>query len=168
MTVLLDVWVPGAPKTKGSLDMVTRKYARENVDGSVQWRCLVAERARAWREAHGFTEPALLPVWVYASFWLPSPRGQLDTLAGTHKNAGDVDKLARNVLDALSAPRPNDEPRKYASVYVDDVQVQRLDVIKFATVDNAPMGVHVRAWEVDENHVKAIRDHLAWFRENPS
>jgi hypothetical protein len=152
--VLCDIWVPGAPKTKGSLDMVTRKYSRENVKGSVQWRILVAERARAWRNARGLTSPTERPVLVTGSFWLP-----VDDV--TARGAGDDDKLTRNVLDALQA---GEDRRKCAGVYVDDVQVVAIDMPKFAADDALQhVGAHVMVVELTDTQLDYMHD-LCWHR----
>jgi hypothetical protein len=154
--LIVDTFVPGAAKTKGSLDITKRGYAVENVPGSVTWRCLVAERMRAYLAQTRQDEPASVPVRVQLDCWLPLPRSHealddLTRVAATWPRSGDVDKLARNVLDALSCPPKGTAPaelKKYGSVYVDDVLVQSLIVSKYAASDQWPMGVRVRVWRL--------------------
>lgn len=122
--VLADVWVPGSPKTKGSLTRGRGGGMRESVLGSTTWRLLVAERVRGWRKVHGLTVPYDGPVVVSAFFCLTA-----DPIA---KGAGDLDKLVRNVLDACAA----DAKRKAANggAYVNDNQVVSLQASKSGPV----------------------------------
>jgi len=123
---VLNFWVPGPPKTKGSLTAraprchccdackgyVGQPQLRDSV-GSGRWRKLVAYQAEQakieraiLRWGMGFPVPG--PVAVDLTF------GLLGDPVVT--GAGDLDKLYRNVLDALTD----------AGVYSDDVQVVRL------------------------------------------
>lgn len=143
MRLVLSCWVPGRPKTKGSLDFQPGRKceccsrceaylpggrAVENVAGSGRWRQLMAyamkiAMSRSWGEGW----PALEgPVIVAAVFHLPVK----DVAAG---RVGDLDKLARNLLDALTD----------AGVYGDDVQVTRLLVDKVEAGERGP-GVDLR------------------------
>ncbi len=135
--ILCQVWIPGHPKTKGSLSVVNsgrpaapgrRKRAAhvEDTPDSKRWRMLMVNRIRAWRADPGpkldpnlvaLTSPYPGPVYVQANFWLPvKPEDLYRRVAGN----GDYDKLLRNALDAISA---NDDPELGAGVIVDDVQV---------------------------------------------
>ncbi len=134
--ILCQVWVPGHPKTKGSLSVVNsgqpaapgkRKRAAhvEDTPESRRWRMLMVNRIRAWRtdgtqailNRHTLLVPYPGPVHVRAVFWLPvAPEDLYRRVAGN----GDYDKLLRNALDAISA---NDDPELGAGVIVDDVQV---------------------------------------------
>jgi hypothetical protein len=160
--IIVDVFVPGTPKTKGSLDITRRGYVTENVAGSVRWRCLVAERVRAWRTAQRFDVPSSGPVRVDLTCWLPVPAWVGDDdmttyLAATWVNSGDVDKLARNVLDALSvAPvsASTTDRKKYAGAYVDDRLVQTLVVRKFGTRSEHAAGVRVFVSEFTERNLQ--------------
>jgi len=121
---VLNFWVPGPPKTKGSLQpraprchccdacegYVGTPQLRDSV-GSSRWRRLVAYQADRAIKAVPPPErlfPVLAPVAVDLTFGLLG-----DPVA---IGAGDLDKLYRNVLDALTD----------AGVYQDDVQVVRL------------------------------------------
>lgn len=100
--VLAAVWVPGVPRTKGSLDR-----RMQDTPASKAWRSLLAEEFRRYARVHlgdgfeWFTYAG--PVAVRCIF----VRGD---------GIGDVDKLARNVLDALTD----------SGVIGDDVQVVKL------------------------------------------
>jgi Holliday junction resolvase RusA-like endonuclease len=83
--------------------------AVENVAGSGRWRQLVAYACT--QEMRSVTQawPLDGPVVAAGVFWLP-------VKDVTTKGCGDLDKLVRNVLDALQD----------AGVYGDDVQVTRV------------------------------------------
>lgn len=141
--MVLSCWIPGRPKTKGSLDFQPGKKCRccdrceayekggravENVAGSGRWRQLMAyamriEMSTSWANDQ---PPLEGPVIVAAVFHLPVK----DVAAG---RCGDLDKLARNLLDALQD----------AGVYGDDVQVTRLLVDKVEAGERGP-GVDLR------------------------
>jgi len=124
------VWIPGAPKTKGSLEHRGHGQMKESVVGSKQWRMLMAERFRA---AHKGAAPLVGGVGVEAYFIMP-------TVDVTVARTGDLDKLLRNVLDALQD----------AGVVTDDVQVGEIKAVKRAVRADLPhAGVHVRIryWE---------------------
>ena len=116
LDVVLEVFVPGHPKTKGSLEKQGGRMV-ESVAGSKTWRRLVAQRAR---DVAGGAAPIVGPVAVRLAFYLPV----IDVWVG---RPGDIDKLARNVLDALGSTDPGD-----AAVYGDDAQVVRLIAEKYS------------------------------------
>lgn len=143
---VLNFWVPGPPKTKGSLTpraprchccSACRGYVgtpqlRDSV-GSGRWRKLVAYQAEQAIKAVPPPErlfPVLAPVAVDLGFAVPF-EDAIDI------RAGDLDKHYRNVLDALTDAR----------VYQDDRQVVRLSGYKIEAAsvleDPAP-GVRVR------------------------
>jgi Holliday junction resolvase RusA-like endonuclease len=115
MVIITAVWVPGHPKTKGSLDFYGKGQVKETVDNKA-WRELIADEVRrdiarrglnsGWSEA-----PATGPIAVHLTFWLDHP-----DVYGPFSRAGDLDKLIRLVLDALTD----------AGVYQDDNQVATL------------------------------------------
>lgn len=143
-TLLLDVFVPGAPKTKGSMDFqptgarctcsprcrgrLPGGRAVQNVAGSTEWAQLVAYAVRADIARRGLVAEAGA-VTVALVFGLPVA----DVIAA---RSGDVDKLIRNVLDAL----------KTGGAYVDDVQVVRVLADKVAVGPMGRKGVHIRVW----------------------
>jgi len=142
--LLLDVFVPGAPKTKGSMDFqptgaLCRCCSRckgrlpggravQNVKGSTEWAQLVAYAARADIGRRGGAAVAG-EVTVALIFGLP-------VASAIATRAGDLDKLERNILDAL----------KTGGAYADDVQVVRLLSDKFAVGPLGRKGVHIRVW----------------------
>lgn len=109
---MLSCWVPGRPKTKGSLTVVNGRHGiATDTPASKRWRQLMAYTVGLTLAPRGGTLEG--PVVVVAVFHLPA----VDVAAG---RVGDLDKLARNLLDALTD----------AGVYGDDVQVTRLLVDK--------------------------------------
>jgi len=167
MKTLVDIWVPGHPKTKGSL---TNQGGRmvESVRGSGDWRRAIADRAEAdMRNRHGIdprgVEPFDGPVSVTFIAVLP-------TEDVTHHGTGDVDKLARNLLDALQDAR----------VYRDDTQVVVLngaEASMYAT--GLPAGMLIRAdplslsmlagvssvaaqWYAERAHLSRLSDRTPW------
>lgn len=135
---MINVWVAGVPRTKGSMEQQQhprtcrcrtcstgrRGYRMvQSVEGSEDWAALVTNGVRTQTSA----QPQMCgPVAVRLAFWLPG-----DPIA---TRAGDIDKLERNILDALTK----------AGVYGDDVQVVRSMCDKYGP--SATPGVLVQAW----------------------
>lgn len=137
MSGVLGFWVAGAPVTQGS----KRAFARggravlveDRADVLVPWRAAVHRGARAAVEAQGWEMvPLRRPVSVGLVFCLPRPRSSLVGAPCTVRS-GDVDKLARAVLDALTGV-----------VFADDAQVVGLSVSKIWAGQGGP-GVRVEA-----------------------
>lgn len=126
-TLLVMAWVPGAPKTKGSMAPVNRSTGamRESVKGSSQWRQLMA---RAAEDARCLPEPWTGPCTVTAYFYLP-------VAEPTATRSGDLDKLTRNLLDALED----------AKVWANDVQCVDMCVRKLAA-EREPQGRGPGIW----------------------
>jgi Holliday junction resolvase RusA-like endonuclease len=97
--MLASVWVPGVPRTKGSLDARHQDTAQ-----SKQWRKLMASAVLRARTAPTYAGP----VAVECAFVTPDA-------------SRDIDKLARNVLDAIGCTRTDD-----AHLIVDDSYVEAL------------------------------------------
>lgn len=128
---MITVWVPGCPKTKGSMEVQHARGGRgraprlvQSVDGSERWAALVAESVK-----NAMLEPMSGPVAVRMVFWLPVA----DVAVG---RPGDIDKLARNVLDALTK----------AGVYEDDAQVVEMPTYKYPARSEIGPGVLIQAW----------------------
>lgn len=128
LDVVLEVFVPGHAKTKGSLEKQGHRLV-ESVVGSKTWRSKMAYMARG---ICGGVAPAVGPVAVRLVFWLPVE----DVAAG---RPGDIDKLARNALDALTD----------AKVYADDVQVVKLVSEKCPVRADRPQGVLIQVWRAE-------------------
>jgi hypothetical protein len=139
--ILTECWIPGQPKTKGSLNFVGDRYVEENVKGSARWRVLVADAVRRDRVRRGLSEPATGPVAVRALFWLP-----VDPIK---PRAGDVDKLARNVLDAPAADAK--VASKNGGAFVNDNQVCDLLAVKMLATPQLPPGLALTVWELERD-----------------
>ena len=154
LVVVTEVFVPGAPKTKGSLDPIGGGRVRENVRGSKTWRALVARAVRDERARRGMVVPTSAPVGVHALFRLPAPvalAGMSDEELSNHvpieARVGDIDKLCRNVLDAL----------KDAGAYADDNQVCKLTSGKVYAMGGEPQGVLIQCWELPPWEIRRLR-----------
>lgn len=129
------VWVPGAAKTKGSVDVQRGRRVTQSVRGSEDWAALVTKAI--WTQ-HGIERPPTAP-WAFPAgpvavslrFWLPV------TQAWT-TGSGDSDKLARNVLDAVTKSR----------AYADDVQVTHLQVEKYPARPHPGPGLLLKVWQL--------------------
>lgn len=148
--ILVDTFVAGRPKTKGSMRVRNRAALQleEGVAGSGHWRALMAgavrdDYQRRWSgwpsNATGTRLPTPGPVGVKAIFYLPVDPLQV--------RAGDLDKLARNLLDALASDSSNS--RYNGGVIFNDNQVARLVLDK---VGPAPRpGVHIVVSELGDD-----------------
>lgn len=133
----LDLDSPDVPaKPKGSLRHVGGNRLVEHVAGSKAWREYVAFHARAaatrqrWQTATG-------PVEATIRVFLARPKTVTRDWPSS-RHAGDVDKHARNILDALSD----------AQIYRDDSQVVHLDIKKQYANICAP-GVQITITPID-------------------
>lgn len=121
--VLAAVWVPGVPRTQGSMEHVGGGNMKHS-DALVRWRSLVVDEVkRGQRVAGTFGGPvAVRCIFV---------RGD---------GVGDIDKLARCVLDALEASRVIDN----------DVQVVKLVCDRLNACPGRNDGAFVLVATVDE------------------
>lgn len=117
MTARLDFEVRGRPAPKGSLRHVGNGRMVEQVKGSKPWRVTVASAASQAATWQGWTT-LTGPVEVIAVVQVPhlkKPRMWPIT-----RSSGDLDKHARNLLDAIVD----------AGLIVDDSQVVALHLTK--------------------------------------
>lgn len=146
---LLKAWVPGRPAPKGSVDVLPNGRVRQANPRAKAWQ---AEVARVCRAAITY-EPetgrpgkrgALRPGWpinhpvrVDLEFWFKRPQKPAHAFPATI-GTGDLDKLVRLVLDALTA----------ASVYVDDARVVEINAASYWTQDELDRadGVMIHVW----------------------
>lgn len=134
ITEVVNFFVPGYPRTKGSLEVVRtpgagrKSVVRESAKDSGTWRRLVAERARADLARRGCHIGVVLParVLVHVRFTFLGD----DVLS---QYIGDLDKLERNILDALQDARVYDNDRQ-AVILVGDKDVDTLSGVQGAYV----------------------------------
>jgi crossover junction endodeoxyribonuclease RusA len=108
--VTLDCFVPGHPRPKGSWKIYGKRLVPDNA-GEKVWSQSIGWAAKVHR-------PELVKkpktVTVRLIFCMPKPKS-----SRTGYPIGDVDKLTRSVLDALTG-----------IAYTDDVQVTQVDASK--------------------------------------
>ncbi len=126
-----EFWVGGCPESQGSKTAVARGGRVRLIEGTGSkqrrlngWRDEVTRCARA---AHQGRPPLDEPVTVDVRFYLPMPASRPAAVRriglAVRSTKPDVDKLARAVLDAMTA----------AGVWTDDSRVTRLTVAKLET-----------------------------------
>lgn len=154
VTIITETFVPGRPKTKGSLDFVTRQHARESVAGSKRWRMMVADAVQRDMQQRGRTPLFGAAVGVRLCFFLAAPRdfGAAPDRAPVWPRSGDIDKLTRNALDALTD----------AKAYQDDVQVAHLIANKVCCVGEQVPGMMIQVWELAPAQIRSLRAEPVW------
>lgn len=131
-TVHLEVL--GIPKPKGSLKHVGRGRLVEQVAGSSTWRAAIAAAALQQYRGEPLTVPAVVEFEVRVAPPKSAPKTRV-TLPST-RSSGDVDKHARNVLDALVDGR----------VLADDSQVVDLRARKRHCLAGETPGAVIEVW----------------------
>lgn len=154
--IITELWVPGTPRTKGSLD-----ERHQDTPQSKTWRRLMAGAVRDDLARRHGTVPGGMsyagPVEVYVAWFLP-----VDPLA---VRAGDIDKLLRNLLDALSAPTERTtDPSLCGGAIADDNQVQHVDSWEFGP-DKRP-GAAIYVASVDQHTIDAHRARAERWRRD--
>lgn len=89
MVTILNIWVPGVPRPKGSLKVRKNRSVEESPKTKLWCRCVV-DAANRSPDQHYW--PATGPVKVDLTFYLDTPI----------TNPPDLDKLARAILDSIS------------------------------------------------------------------
>lgn len=160
--IITEVWVPGNPRTKGSLT-ARGGHAKDSVQSS-RWRALMAERVRRDIERRDILggwkrEPyeGAVDVELVAFLNLERPKDWPEDGPAIWNNAGDVDKLARNVLDAIAADAKS--AIMNGGAIVNDNQVVRLVAEKYAAAPGE-QGLWLRVETIDQAglaHVASVR-----------
>jgi Holliday junction resolvase RusA-like endonuclease len=109
--VIVRTWVGGRPRTKGSLKAYCSRGRdhklvwKEQVAESKPWRTKVAATVqREARAAHGRDLKLDVPLELRAIYWFRREDEDLpDGRRPTAMTTGDLDKLDRNILDALTS-----------------------------------------------------------------
>lgn len=96
----IRIVVSGDPKPKGSLKHIGRGRLVEQVEGSKTWRQRIAWAARSQYHGRPLDVPAAVDFEVRVMAPKSAPKRRI-TLPAT-RSSGDLDKHARNVLDALA------------------------------------------------------------------
>lgn len=131
----------GRPKPKGSLRHVGRGRMVEQLEGSAPWR-----EAVKWAAVRSAIRTLDGPLLLDAIVTVPKPASapkRRRTWPIT-RSSGDIDKHARNILDALDD----------ASAYGDDSQVVDLRIRKVYPLEGdgalAMPGAAIRIWQIGD------------------
>lgn len=150
MEIVRVTFVPGHPRPKGSMDPQHVRDGAGRLTGGMRlvesskdgprWRRIVAQHVRAL----GWPIIAEGPVCVAMTFWFPPPKGEHGRYA-IGGEIGDLDKLVRNVLDALGVDKTG--KGNGAGVYSDDRQVAYLhEPLKYYALPAERIGLGLRVW----------------------
>lgn len=135
----LSIFVPGHPKTKGSMHLRSNGTAAQSVVGSTRWAILMAgEMRRHWNGQ----APMVGALYYAGTYVLP-----VDPLTA---RSGDGDKLERNVWDALQGCVEHCAKgcKKHAGVIGDDVQFVQWAGARRKFGPHDPIGVHILVGEM--------------------
>ncbi|MEU8157997.1 RusA family crossover junction endodeoxyribonuclease [Micromonospora sp. NPDC048986] len=95
----IRITVIGTPKPKGSLKHIGRGRLVEQVTGSTPWRQTVAWAARSQHHGDPIADPAVVLFEVRVALPKSAPKRRI--IWPATRSSGDIDKHARNILDAL-------------------------------------------------------------------
>jgi Holliday junction resolvase RusA-like endonuclease len=133
----ITLYVPGGPVTQGSMSHVgggrlvhPKKLA--------PWRDSIRLLSRNTAARTGFHHLPEQPVMVDVAFYLPRRGADLGRKWPTTRSAGDLDKLVRAVLDALSTIGNE------TGILHDDSAVVSLRARKWYANEDNPAGVVIR------------------------
>ena len=139
----LALYIPGLPVQKGSMKgrvvgRGPRAFAQLFHDNEKEQQLWVRQACAALAAADIHPPPPWEgPVWVWCQAVLPRPK-YLGGRAAAMVQKPDADKLARSVLDVLTA----------AGVYGDDKQVVAVECCKRYADPGEGVGLHLRATRV--------------------
>lgn len=142
MIWMLDMWIPGEPKTQGSMRHIGGGRMI-HPKGLTAWRDHIGEAAKQYTATwFGAWEPIDQPVRVDLAFYMPRPqKPRWDTPA----TRWDIDKLTRAVFDAL-APKEDRKTPPWA-VLQDDSRIVEVRARKRYETDGC--GVEIRVGALD-------------------
>lgn len=144
MSVVVMFTVNGLPKTKGSMRYIGSGRMVEGNRGSKDWRTMVAESAFAeiggvdGKVPDGFPVTNV-PLHIDAIFRFPRPKSKKRGSPIT-RATGDIDKLLRNILDALQD----------AGIVGDDAQFTSCTASKQYVADQSIPGAKIIVTRVSE------------------
>ncbi len=127
--VLAAVWVAGVPRPKGSMTHIGQGRMQDTAS-SRRWRALVCAEVCRDAQRRQVMLPGSLSTVAHPTYAGPVAVRCVFVRAD---GQGDVDKLARCVLDALTDSR----------VIADDVQVVKLDCDRVDTLEGRGDGAFV-------------------------
>lgn len=142
MRLVTDVWVPGVPVTKGSVN-VNRggTGVRQAARGYATWSDAVRKRLRLVGRRVQRAEGAM----IRCRFWVPRPAGA-DAYGGVWApQVGDGDKLERCVWDAVTK----------AGLWLDDAQVVEWAGSRRWASDVRAPGAHIVIYALSASEIAA-------------
>jgi hypothetical protein len=154
--ILAEVWVPGRPRPKGSLKCrggASHTMEEDNPE-SKPWRIKMAGALRADRDRRvgaplsAFAvgpHAGAVDVSVFAFFDASGPVAELLGAPLRKEDGGDVDKIARNVLDALQ-----DGNERSPAVLGDDSLVIGLMAEEVFTYERGQNGIWIKVSTVSD------------------
>lgn len=163
--VLAWAWIAGHPRTKGSLDPRKGGGLTDSA-ASKRWRAQLVSAVRAaCSAAPRAPETSSGPIAIEALCFEPQSAsewvGDQPVATAPNQSNGDLDKLLRNLLDALAVDLVNDDRRKGADVFVNDAAVVEIHTHKLIEIGPYGPGILVRVSEQDAAEVALIRQHAA-------
>jgi hypothetical protein len=150
-TLIASSFIAGSAKTKGSLNGYNGNMV-EAVAGSKTWLLQVRDALQADSRRRGHTRPVRGHVRLVGVFYLP-------VLDVTAAYCGDLDKLLRNVGDALQSRKLSglSQPIEGWNVIHDDVQISGIRSMKVsAPATSTPPGALVSVELLDRAEVLAM------------
>ena len=149
MTPILDIFVPGTPRPKGSMRHVGKGRMVEQLASSPDWRHAVAQATfdalAVAKDSGGVGLPVGFPhagpVEVRIGLIFPRPKSSKNGARPSTRTTGDIDKHARNILDALQD----------GGLIKDDAQVIGLAVTKYYTSAGSTPGAQITTWLVGDD-----------------
>jgi len=174
--VLAWAWVPGQPRTKGSLDPRKGGGLTDSA-ASTRWRAQIVQRVRAARPVGpGAPETARGAILIECLCFMPQSAAEAvddiepATLAPIKETTanGDIDKLARNLLDALAVDLVHGDERKGADVYRNDCQVTDINFRKLIEIEPYGVGALFRVVELEPVEIylaRSLAESMLWCAE---
>ncbi len=133
----IRIEIEGTPKPKGSLKHIGRGRLVEQVKGSTSWRQTIAWACRQQYKGEPLNVPVVADVEIRVAPPKSAPKRRV-TLPATC-SSGDVDKLARNALDALAD----------GGVLADDSRVVDLRIRKRHCLPGETPGAVIEVWAAE-------------------
>ena len=124
-----EFYIVGIPKPQGSMRHVGHGRIIHSSPKLLPWRDHVAAHIMAQQP-----EPFYGPVIVYLGIFLPMPKKPKHPLP-ISRSAGDIDKHARTILDAL----------QLSGIIADDSQVVDLKISKRYGADVSGVTINIRS-----------------------
>lgn len=166
--LLLEFWVPGFARPKGSLNGTSRIGSTkvrmvEQVDPEGVWRKRCLKFARAAATAQGVAVPFTdAPAGMSVLFLFERPDNPMFDMPAT-TSVGDVDKLARNMFDALTPRKAHISSR----VLHDDSRFVNLLAHKDWVAPGEEPGAFVQIFTATKPSRAALNAYLAKLRTMP-